>query len=105
MLLNVHPSLNSWKNQNNLIVVYTCVYTFSCLLNTLSIVHNFSNKALILSGNLLLIIGLYFIPSLDLNKVIAGLIIAAIGNGPALVHSMPELLNYGKECGSEGSVE
>lgn len=36
--------------------------------------------------------------------MILGLIISAIGNGPALIQSMPELMVYGKECNSEGSV-
>ena len=33
-----------------------------------------------------------------------GLIIAAIGNGPSLIQSMPELMVFGRQCATEGSL-
>jgi hypothetical protein len=48
--------------------------------------------------------GLFGIPK-EINYIIPGIIIAALGNGPALVISMPELLIYGKQAAIEGTNE
>jgi hypothetical protein len=37
--------------------------------------------------------------------MIIGVFLGSIGNGPALIQSMPELLVYGRHCSTEGTLE